>query len=95
MGTKRCSITHMIYLDVRSQEEYDEGHITGAVHLDVSDIMQGKVPDCAKDEPITTYCASGSRSAIAEHFLRASGFTHVVNGGGYDGLVRQGGEWEA
>ena len=84
----------MIYLDVRTQEEYDEGHIKNALNLDVYDIMRGADPECARDEEIIVYCASGSRSGVAAQILRERGFLKTQNGGGYDGLITQGLVWE-
>jgi len=84
----------MIYLDVRTKEEFDEGHIVGAVHCDVNDMSLGKFPQCDKSDEIITYCVSGACAGIAEEVLRSHGFTHVNNGGGYADLLRGGVHWE-
>jgi len=84
----------MIYLDVRTKEEYDEEHIDGAIHLDVDDIAQGKNPACAKNEEIITYCFSGARAGAATELLRDRGFTNVTNGGGYADVLRSGAHFE-
>lgn len=92
MGPHYChEIRHrnMIYLDVRTKEEYDEGHIKDALHLDVNEIIRGSDPECKKTDEIVTYCVSGNRSGVAARALTGRGFTHVVNGGGYEDLVRK------
>ena len=71
--------TAVIRLDVRTPEEYAEGHIEGAQNIDVlNDTFEDKV--CAllpKDKVIALYCRSGRRSKKAAGILTAKGF-HVV-----------------
>jgi rhodanese-related sulfurtransferase len=82
-----------ILLDVRTQEEYDSGHIEGSILLPYTEIEQlapEKLPD--KDATILVYCRSGRRSAIASQALADMGYTHVSDMGGiqdwpYGGLV--------
>jgi rhodanese-related sulfurtransferase len=76
----------MIYLDVRTKKEYDGGHVNGAIHCDVMDIMKGNIPDLPKDADITVYCQSGARSTVAKMLLQQKGFKKVVNGGGIDSI---------
>ncbi|MDQ5954964.1 MAG: phage shock protein [Patescibacteria group bacterium] len=71
----------MIYIDVRTKEEYEGGHIKGAIHHDIMDIMQGVFPEFPKDTEMTLYCESGNRSMMAKSLLEKAGFTHVINGG--------------
>ena len=72
----------MKIIDVRSKDEYDNGHIDGAENIDVMDIMNGKLPDCSKDTPIILYCISGGRADRAKNILESVGFLNVENGGG-------------
>lgn len=72
----------MIYLDVRTKGEYDSGHVDGAIHHDIIDIMQGILPDLAHDALITLYCESGNRSMMAKTMLEQAGFTNLTDGGG-------------
>lgn len=75
----------MKIIDVRTKEEYDDGHITDAILLDIKKILQGVALDLDKKEEIVLYCRSGSRSMMAKIFLGMAGFTNVINGGGiYD-----------
>ena len=76
----------MLYIDVRTKEEYDRGHVEGAMHHDIMDIMAGVLPDVPKDEEITLYCESGNRSMMAKSMLEKVGFTHITDGGGMDNI---------
>lgn len=70
-------------LDVRTQEEYDEGHISGAVvipHTEVEARAEGELPD--KEQVILVYCRSGRRSKLAAQALADLGYTNVKEFGG-------------
>ena len=72
-----------ILLDVRTEEEYDEGHIPGAVNLPNEDIGTDEpelLPD--KEQVILVYCRSGRRSKEAAGKLAALGYTRVLEFGG-------------
>lgn len=71
-----------VIVDVRSSEEYAQGHIPEAVNVSADNIeaIISVIPD--KDTPIYTYCLSGSRSSRAARALKAMGYAHVVNIGG-------------
>lgn len=73
----------MIYLDVRTKSEYDEGHYDNAINHDLALLMQGVLPDIDKDAEIHVYCRSGGRSEIAKEILIKHGFMHVTNIGGF------------
>lgn len=75
-------------IDVRTKEEFENGHIAGATLHDIADMMQGIFPDVQKNEKIIVYCESGNRSMMAKSFLESAGFTDVVNGGGMEDLRR-------
>lgn len=74
-----------IILDVRTKEEYDDGHIPGAINVaneDISTSMQSieQLPD--KKRKILVYCRSGNRSKQAAKKLAALGYSNVVEFGG-------------
>ncbi len=72
-----------ILLDVREQEEFDEGHIKGAVllpHTEIEAKAQTLLPD--KDKLILVYCRSGRRSKIAATNLSILGYTNIKEFGG-------------
>ena len=71
----------MILIDVRTKEEFDAGHIEGAILHDIMDIMQGVLPNYPKDTEITLYCESGNRSMMAKSMLEKAGFTKITDGG--------------
>ena len=62
-------------LDVRTQEEFDEGHIAGAMLVDVNDstFVQQAMSVLDKQRPVAVYCRSGRRSARAANQLTAQG----------------------
>ena len=67
----------LILLDVRTQEEYDDGHIPGAVCLPSDMIEEGMPFSFDKDAEILLYCHSDKRSAEAASRMRAMGYTNV------------------
>ena len=72
-----------IILDVRTQQEFDTGHIPGAILLpDYAIEAQAPyvLPD--KDAMILIYCRSGNRSASAARLLVSMGYTNVYDFGG-------------
>ena len=71
-----------IILDVRTQEEYDGGHIPGAVCFPNEDIQPDLPLPFEKDAEILVYCRSGRRSAEAADKLAGMGYTNVANFGG-------------
>ena len=74
----------VIILDVREQEEYDSGHIPGAVLLPVGTISEktaaAVIPE--KDSVVLVYCRSGNRSKTASAALAELGYTGVYEFGG-------------
>lgn len=69
-------------IDVRTPQEYQSGHIEGALNIPVSEVSARIAEFGAKNEPIVVYCRSGSRSGRARSMLKAAGFTKVYNLGG-------------
>lgn len=72
----------IILLDVRTQEEFDEGHIPGAVCLPNEDISADMPIAFDKDAEILVYCRSGRRSAEAAEKLADMGYVNVADFGG-------------
>jgi len=73
----------VIILDVRTEEEFNIGHIENAVLLPVTDI-KSKAEEVLtdKDAKILVYCRSGNRSATAAKDLIAMGYTNIIDFGG-------------
>jgi molybdopterin/thiamine biosynthesis adenylyltransferase/rhodanese-related sulfurtransferase len=80
------------WVDVREQDEWDEGHIPGAVHVPRGNLesrIEGIVPDRTK--PVVIYCASAARSAFAAESLLALGYERPMSlAGGYVDWKRNG-----
>ena len=72
-----------ILLDVRTKEEFDDGHIEGAILIpdfEIEERAETELPD--KDALILVYCRSGRRSKNAASILAALGYTNVKEFGG-------------
>lgn len=72
-----------VILDVRTQEEFAEGHIDGALlmpYTEIPALAEKQLPE--KDALILVYCRSGRRSAIAAQSLVDLGYTQVKDFGG-------------
>ena len=72
-----------IVLDTREQDEFDEGHIPGAILIPYTEIenkAEEMLPD--KDKLILVYCRSGRRSKITAESLAKLGYTNVKEFGG-------------
>jgi sulfur-carrier protein adenylyltransferase/sulfurtransferase len=79
-------------VDVREQDEWDEGQIPGAIHIPRGNLesrIESAVPD--KSQRVIVYCAAGSRSAFAAKSLEELGYTNVASlTGGYTDWKRNG-----
>lgn len=71
-----------LLLDVRTPEEYKDGHIEGSVNLPLQSISNIKSMSIGKDRPIFVHCLSGSRSSQATAKLKKLGYANVTNIGG-------------
>ena len=72
-----------IILDARTQEEYDEAHIPGAIVIPNTELearAESELPD--KDQMILVYCRSGRRSKLAAEILVELGYTNIYEFGG-------------
>ena len=72
-----------VIIESRTQEEYDQGHIPGAIMIpeyEIADRAEKELPD--KDQLILVYCRSGRRSKIATEELVKLGYTNVKEFGG-------------
>lgn len=94
LGIKQLSARELdqkrgaVIIDVRTNKEYGQGHIPGAVHVPLADVGT-KVKKLKKDKEIVVYCQSGSRSIWAIKRLIGMGYTHLYNlKGGYSAWKR-------
>ena len=80
-----------VWIDVRSAEEFNAGHLQNAVNIPHDKIIEGvKALGSDKDAPINLYCRSGRRAEAALTELKNAGYTNVTNHGGYEDLVKKG-----
>jgi rhodanese-related sulfurtransferase len=74
-----------VIIDVRSPQEFDNGHIKGSKNIPVN-IIQRELNTIKKmGKPIITVCQSGARSGMAKGILKSAGI-EVYNGGSWFGL---------
>ena len=74
-ATPLVSADHMAatVLDIRQQNEWDEGHVPGAIHVELGDLANTSVPD----EPVTVMCGHGERAMSGASILQAAGHRDV------------------
>ena len=78
-----ASESDYLILDVRTREEYEQGHIPGAVCVPNESIGSGEISALPrKDQLILVYCRSGNRSKQAAQKLADAGYTNIVEFGG-------------
>jgi hydroxyacylglutathione hydrolase len=71
-------------LDVRDDEEWQEGHVEGSVHIPYHELLDGLPGDIQDGKPLVVACSVGNRSSIAASLLRRAGIEdviHVADGG--------------
>ena len=77
--------TEELIIDVRSEEEWESGHLSQAIHIphtEIADKIHQHTTD--KNAKIVLYCAVGGRAGKAKDTLEEMGFVNVENAGGYD-----------
>jgi sulfur-carrier protein adenylyltransferase/sulfurtransferase len=81
-----------VVVDVREQDEWDEGHVPGAVHVPRGHLesrIERLAPDTSR--PVVVYCSAGNRSAFAAKTLTDLGYEDVVSlAGGFTDWKRNG-----
>ena len=81
-----------ILIDVRSEEEFIEGHIDGAINIPY-DVIAEKIVEVTSDKtmPLYLYCRSGRRVGVAIDTLQPMGYTNLHNLGGFEEAKKK---WE-
>lgn len=76
-----------LLVDVRSKEEFDEGHLEGAVNIewDKTDELIAAIGD-DKQRPVVFYCRSGNRAGKSIAELASKGYTNIFNATGFEAL---------
>lgn len=75
----------VIVIDVRTEKEWNSGHVERAMHIPHTEIAE-RIAEVTtnKDAKIVVYCAVGGRAGQAKKTLEDLGYTNVENAGGYD-----------
>ena len=73
-------------LDVRTNQEWNEGHVPGAVHIPLSQ-LQERAAEVPEGKPVAVMCGGGTRSAIAASVLDGMGYRVFDLAEGYSGYL--------
>lgn len=79
---------NVLIIDVRTAEEFAQGHLPQAVNIPFDQIQTGMTNYPNKEQPILLYCKSGRRAEIAENQLTTLGYTTLYNGRNYQQLAK-------
>ncbi len=77
-GKKMIDGGEVFILDVRTVEEYNDGHVNGSVLIPLAD-LEKRLNEIPRDRKILVYCRTGHRSTQASEILVKNGFTQVYN----------------
>lgn len=88
-----------VLVDVRDKQEWDEGHVSGALFLPLSELRKRDrtaemLKDLPKDRILYTHCVVGMRSLAAAKILKTHGYEVRALKPGYDDLIKAGFEAE-
>ena len=78
LGERLDAAPMPLLIDVRTAQEWSDGHIDGAMNIPLSQLSE-RLAELPTDRPLIVYCASGYRSAIAASLLRRAGRPDVAN----------------
>jgi phage shock protein E len=90
-GLRLTARQDAVVLDVRTPEEFGDGHLEGARNLPLADDFAAAVARLPRDGSYVLYCRTGNRSAQAAQIMAGLGFTDVADAGGLDALAAAGG----
>lgn len=78
--TQKMNKERLIFVDIRKDEEYNEGHIRNAIHIPVEDLKErmGRI-ERYKNDAVVVICANGKRSSRATAQLKKAGFKDVCS----------------
>ncbi|HSQ41594.1 MAG TPA: rhodanese-like domain-containing protein [Fibrobacteraceae bacterium] len=86
-AAQAVAVRDTIWIDVRTPQEFDAGHLSEATNIPLQVLdqeFQSRVPD--KNAVIVLYCRSGHRAGMALERLQSWGYTHASNAGGFEAL---------
>lgn len=76
-----------VILDVRTEKEYQSGHIEGSLNISLGEIRERYI-ELDRDKIYITVCSHGLRSVKVENILKEKGFKKVYNGGAWSDLEK-------
>lgn len=76
-----------LIIDVRTNQEFIDGHLPNAINIPHGDIAQLEKIAPDKTQPIFLYCRSGHRAGLAEQTLKKQGYKNIFNGESYQALL--------
>ncbi len=91
IGAPTLSSQPPLVIDVRTADEYRQGHVRDAINIPYEQIasrIAAVAPDRAA--PLVLYCRSGRRADVAEQALRQMGYRQIENKGGLGDMQRSG-----
>jgi phage shock protein E len=74
-------------VDVRTPNEFEQGHYPGAVNIPLNELPQRLHEFKNMKQPIIVYCLSGARSSTAASILKHTGINEVCNAGGLNDIL--------
>lgn len=87
--------TNLVFFDCREPQEYNLGHVPGAVFIPRGNLETKIEALITRDKKVVIYCASGNRSALAAETMMQMGYIAVASmADGFRGWVEAGGEVE-
>ena len=75
---QQADLTKVTLVDVRTKDEYELGHISGAVNVPL-DEMRSRMKEIPSDKPVFLYCGVGLRGYLASNILKENGYKDVRN----------------
>ena len=94
---RRLRAGNVTLLDVREDDEWEEGHVEGSLHVPYHELRNGPPADFPRDQPLAVACSAGNRSSLAASLLRRAGLENVIHvtDGGVEDLLKGSFEREA
>lgn len=68
----------LVILDVRTVEEFESGHVEGAINIPVEELAE-RLDELSKNDELLVYCRTGNRSGNAVNILSDGGFTKIYH----------------
>ena len=64
-------------VDVRTKEEFDQGHVKGAINIPYDEIVD-RIEEISKEKPLVLYCRTNNRSEFAATLLIQAGLSNII-----------------